>query len=352
MSTELFEATDPRDKIFALLGVSKAHDRASITPDYEQSVRHVYTQATVYFITRLKILLILRFDHDNKSNAFNLPSWVPDYTLQPPTPDPDWTRPGFVPFMFDYDCVGDNALRLHAVHPNTGWPNSMYELQVRSLHVDTIVFAGPNPHVPIYLGFDESERLETIERRVSQLRNNVKAWEVEIEEHTSCPYLPAQSKAEAFWRTLMGNRTQDGERLPDGPQNHQFEVWMDRSKVPTGFREGDTHLSDVERVRLYARPFVTAAVRCSAGRNFIITRNGYMGLAPMKSKPGDSVFILEGVKVPFVLRKSEPLVNEEPVGKLLDGTWSVVGESYLHGIMEGQFTSQSKIDDIRMVRLV
>ena len=41
------------------------------------------------------------------------------------------------------------------------------------------------------------------------------------------------------------------------------------------------------------------------GRSFIITKNGYMGLAPYRTRIGDVVTVLEGGAVPFVMRHQE-----------------------------------------------
>jgi len=53
------------------------------------------------------------------------------------------------------------------------------------------------------------------------------------------------------------------------------------------------------------------------------TLNGYMGLGPKVSKPGDVVCVLGGGMVPILLRPA-------------NGYFQVVGESYVHGIMEGE----------------
>lgn len=52
----------------------------------------------------------------------------------------------------------------------------------------------------------------------------------------------------------------------------------------------------------------------------MIASEGYMGLAPMTTKPGDIVCILFGGQVSYVLRQRE------------DGTYFFVGECYIRGI--------------------
>ncbi|KAK2039164.1 HET-domain-containing protein [Colletotrichum somersetense] len=62
----------------------------------------------------------------------------------------------------------------------------------------------------------------------------------------------------------------------------------------------------------------------SLGRRFFITRRGYMGIGPVDTKAGDSVVVLLGAQVPFVLRGCG--LNK----------YKVVGETYVSGIMKGE----------------
>ncbi|KAK4059476.1 hypothetical protein Trihar35433_10752 [Trichoderma harzianum] len=64
------------------------------------------------------------------------------------------------------------------------------------------------------------------------------------------------------------------------------------------------------------------------GRKFFITKKGYFGLGPQKSEPGDRVAVLFGSGVPFVLRKCVSATGKR--------AWKIVGECYVHGIMQGE----------------
>ncbi|KAL8718324.1 MAG: hypothetical protein Q9225_004521 [Loekoesia sp. 1 TL-2023] len=97
-----FEATDPRDKVYSILGLARvptetremlAETPHSTTPsslratqvmeiDYSKSVSHVYQDVAKYIINRdrnLDILCILSTHRDKKSS--DLPSWVPDWRV-------------------------------------------------------------------------------------------------------------------------------------------------------------------------------------------------------------------------------------------------------------------------------
>lgn len=60
------------------------------------------------------------------------------------------------------------------------------------------------------------------------------------------------------------------------------------------------------------------------GRVFSTTESDHMGLAPKSARKGDQVYVLLGCQSPMLLRPGEP------------GRWSVVGECYTHGFMDGE----------------
>ncbi|EHK48139.1 hypothetical protein TRIATDRAFT_298334 [Trichoderma atroviride IMI 206040] len=64
------------------------------------------------------------------------------------------------------------------------------------------------------------------------------------------------------------------------------------------------------------------------GRRFFITKKGYFGLGPQKLEPGDRVAVLFGSGVPFVLRKCPAIAGRR--------AWRIIGECYVHGIMQGE----------------
>ncbi|PQE12869.1 Heterokaryon incompatibility 6 OR allele protein [Rutstroemia sp. NJR-2017a BBW] len=60
-------------------------------------------------------------------------------------------------------------------------------------------------------------------------------------------------------------------------------------------------------------------------RDLITTERGYIGITADTAKPGDLVCIVRGAQVPLILREND------------DGaTFKLVGDSYIHGIMDGE----------------
>ncbi|KAH7334197.1 heterokaryon incompatibility protein-domain-containing protein, partial [Pyrenochaeta sp. MPI-SDFR-AT-0127] len=72
------KATDPKDKVFSLLGLLSQKQRGLFRADYKLSVREVYrniSKAIIRFRMDLRVLSAVQ----QPSGKFELPSWVPDW---------------------------------------------------------------------------------------------------------------------------------------------------------------------------------------------------------------------------------------------------------------------------------
>ena len=65
---------------------------------------------------------------------------------------------------------------------------------------------------------------------------------------------------------------------------------------------------------------------------FVMTENGLFVLARRHVKEGDVVAVLDGGKVPMILRKAEDVAAQEGSGDF----YRVVCASYVHGFMDGE----------------
>lgn len=66
------------------------------------------------------------------------------------------------------------------------------------------------------------------------------------------------------------------------------------------------------------------------------TSQGYIGLVSATTQPGDSVWLLKGGSVPFILRENGT-------------TKSMIREAYIHGIMTGEAYDEDRCKDIEIV---
>jgi hypothetical protein len=85
---------------------------------------------------------------------------------------------------------------------------------------------------------------------------------------------------------------------------------------------------------------------CTPNRRFFVTRRGYCGLGPVDAQPGDQIFVLAGAGLPFLLREAgERRVNG--LGKIK--AHSLVGECYVHGIMDGEGFDKARAKKVFLV---
>jgi hypothetical protein len=70
------KATDPRDLVFALLGISS--DTMDIIVDYKQSFKALFVEVALKFLDHFGLQVLLWADGNDKDLSA-LPSWVPDW---------------------------------------------------------------------------------------------------------------------------------------------------------------------------------------------------------------------------------------------------------------------------------
>ncbi len=78
---------------------------------------------------------------------------------------------------------------------------------------------------------------------------------------------------------------------------------------------------------------------CLPIHSFFTTKGGLMGLGPRNAQVGDSVIVMSGSRIPFLLRSTRlgQVLLDETVNKLrLIWQYQVIGDCYVHGIMNGE----------------
>jgi hypothetical protein len=176
---------------------------------------------------------------------------------------------------------------------------------------------------------------------------------------------------ERFWRTLVGNRTQNGDRAP--------ALWARTCKEAFAKRAFG---GDLDIKRLIAsmsgkmnsiKPFLERVKAVTFKRSLLTLQSSYSGplddelvaLGPHSSRVGDVIAVIHGCSVPLVLR----MVRKVNGGVGEDGQpqppqyerikWEMrntnkpsdddniyyqfLGECYVHGMMDGEALSQRNI---------
>ncbi|MCJ1457088.1 hypothetical protein MMC28_007454 [Mycoblastus sanguinarius] len=316
------KATDPRDQLYALLGLVADGLDNELNPDYRKSIQAVYTDTTRHLLTRDQRLAILKYAGIGYSRALpDLPSWVTDWNI-PPVAMIDLTRwARTAGYRTDDD-----------IKPQIQCGTRSNKLSIRGVLLDIVCGTSA-----IY------ERTALQPGAVSDWCDEALAIASSLD-----PYPTGEPWEEAFWRTLLANKMYDGSQAPSSwAQNYQsFQTMLELDRLdvasgPSGRRTGKLNDSSPDwtgygsaHEKHQAGLFLMSSRQAIINRSFCATENGYIGLTP-GAEPGDLICSLFGAPVPYVLRVNE---FEEGHGQ----TYTLVGECYVHGFMDGKLVGEKR----------
>lgn len=286
-------STDPRDRIYALLPLTNMAHIKDLAPDYRISVESLYQKVATCMIREEKSLNIIGFG--GQARNLKLPSWVPDWTLA--SPARAFPR-------CSLDATGGrykNLYRASSVEFDGFVDEEQGQLRVRGIKVDTIqacssarLPAGALEHMDYSMDNDDDVDDDIwVEFE----------WKLFVLRRTSA-YITGCSWREALAHTLCADLKDDllFEKVYRGGACQVPELGKLTGVLPEGRQL-------VRDVTMWRRLFDTTA--------------GYLGLGLRDVQQGDSVCILNGCQFPMVLRQHGEF-------------WKVVGEAYVHGLMDGE----------------
>lgn len=298
--TKDYEASDMRDKLYALIGVASDISPEDIVPDYAKSPRVVFLDLVRFLVERRRNLDIissgrlfrpsLTMQHSPQQefeSAGNIPSWMPDWrvsrSLRPLNgEDMDGSS---------YRAGGDTG----AVVRMEAFPA---ELSVEGIVVDRVDFFGGSINSPA------QDSLPTLQR-----------WQYIAGQHLASNSNFGAVTPSDFWTTIVAGRNYLA----------TWGVGKSSQQAVAALEHGGGFFSaakDSKQVRV-TECFFDAVTRAVMGRRFFITKNKRMGLGVPEIQLNDRVVVLKGCSVPLIMRA----VGDHMV---------VVGEAYVSGIMDGE----------------
>lgn len=320
-----FSATDPRDKIFALLGMAKEvgedQDMATLLqPDYSKSVQQVFAEVTGASLTRGDLVLLSSVERQNKRQITGLPSWVPDFTAT--------SHNGT--FARGYAAGGESAV-------SAVWSPGCSELRVKAIVADTVGAIVAHSWDPLHNG-NVNPQLGLLKAFISAART----FSHDGSDEFDWLALLAQGKSniaiDAFWQTLVGyNNTVRHTPMAPDMRNH-FATFMAET-----FAQPPVNQSEEVQQRLIAIPnfidllkmgdpdiFAAECVDHITYNRFFFTKSYlYMGLATQDLQVGDKVMAFSGGSPIYIVRE----VRERK------GYYQYIGDGYVWGLMDGQAVS-------------
>ncbi|KAI9786881.1 MAG: hypothetical protein M1839_005112 [Geoglossum umbratile] len=322
------KATDPRDNIYALLGLCNEYSTPGLQPDYTEPAANTFRRFATYFVnTGGGARLLIEAAHSSGSDL-ELPSWVPDWSIHDDNihyiPPSDHLDPSYLGNL--------GALP----HSNYGFSAKM-----------KVEPCGNRLSLAVYL-IDEIERTGSAQLKLSNLSEEVStASPLECcRELAGCieeigqmlnareAYPTGEPKAEVFCKTVLCNGRL-GTRPGPEDYGHLQGPFRFLLLLTSLFRPGIR--DEVRRLPENLFPlhdsfnevmmFVTTAQGACASMKRCLTRKAYIGQVPPMAQIGDMVCFIVGAPVPFLLR---PRGGDE---------FSLLGQCYLHGFMKEEVLS-------------
>ncbi|KAH7086972.1 heterokaryon incompatibility protein-domain-containing protein [Paraphoma chrysanthemicola] len=330
-NTVKYQATDARDKVYAVLGLVNDDPGISsaMTPVYDISTDSLYRKVAMYVIKHRGDLAILEHGDSNfgrccKNGVLCLESWVLDFSdkaddrpidrdaIMPEVDDMrdiyitivEGNRPGPMIFerQFQAGTIGDKTSPLAV-----SFSDDLRTLTVTGIEIDSI-----SDILPICLP------------RLAEVEQCLRYWHKDFHDRManrpkSSPYPPDTDTNDMFWRIVLANRWHTRDTAIMRPINSSKLDGYGRFP-PQTIEEQDRFFKEIAKQVAYR------TVLCAA-RKMFWTSKGYVGLGPTYLAKGDIVAVLLGANVPMCLR----------MGEGVQGECRVVGDCYIHSdVMHGK----------------
>ncbi|KAK8029343.1 hypothetical protein PG991_006399 [Apiospora marii] len=337
------ESLYARDKIYGLLGLQTTHGQElSVDVDYESSDSEIFTQFTKAYLEKtgnLQFLAICRGCKVVPAAAEIVPSWVIDPAYdknREPLPDQliGWSFDGWNRYPQGLHAGGGSSICTPVFNGN------LLGLQALQLDVVTGVSLVNTP-ASARVGDSYAKGI------VNSIESAVTFGRFYLDARSRClaPYGGAgttythtrQTRLDAFWQVIRGkDPTYEKERATrecadiDGVLvSLAGLVKMGRFVVVPVLAVAYAYMlvmSGILGFTSYIEFF--GRIGITKQRRLITTKKGYIGLAPRETRVGDVILVLQGYCAPIVARRGQ--------------RWRVVGDAYIHGVMEGEAFDETK----------
>ncbi|KAL8282637.1 hypothetical protein RB600_005876 [Gaeumannomyces tritici] len=316
--------TDPRDRVYGLLGMAPPRLAAKIRPQYSKAVADVMRETTLTHVRHcLRLELLKRCRQDGRGAVEGLPSWVPDLTCGSEV-------------SFDMSRHSDFAAghsRAHFWHhpppppPPAGGASDVLEV----LGVRCAVVASVS--TPLLPGAADPAEV-------------IRSWQPADWRTATCPPTntplglahAATLRRGIFQERYPGFKCTNRRRWVQA-NSGEVGLMPERPGGGGGGGGGGTTRAPPPDSAAHGR-----AIKLCMGKTYVRTREGHVGLAPAGARPGDVVAVLLGCDSPVLLRPTEALAGPE-----VDTTssskeqrqqqhrryyYTVMGECFIHGLQD------------------
>jgi hypothetical protein len=194
---------------------------------------------------------------------------------------------------------------------------------------------------------DQVGEFYTLSMATDRHWHNLRQYFIDLHSYLaqSTMYSPLE-KIEAEWRTPIADiqYTASNREYARAPEQSHMSVGYMRAKEVHGWSSNGTPQSNLAETlqafysftetpeALYSSDSPYACYIMQLERMYntrpFLSHKGYVGLCPPETEPGDTIAVFAGVKLPYIIR-----LNTN------GSTWKLIGEAYVHGIMDGEYVS-------------
>ncbi|TEY39986.1 hypothetical protein BOTCAL_0444g00080 [Botryotinia calthae] len=331
--------SDPRDKIYGLLGILPAEDANLIHPDYSTDIALLYGSMVVDIINKARNLDILsqlwpRKWHSTGILAGEGFSWIRDWTAERP-----------------FHVLVDTVSARHRLFPkfSASGKSSVIvkesrksKIAVRGIFLNYVQVIGKANDFEV----DNDEEMAAIYREWKQLAQEETQFDQPYPSSSgTTTYSDALSQTFCMSIASDSSKSNDSaseyyyRRVSNDLQAHKnYHSWWE-SEIEGTPRLGGKQLLNAENANSDIIRFHTLVYFATHMRRFFIAKEPrWIGLVPMDAQIGDQIFLLEGGKVPYILRRIG--------GK---DEYKIIGDCYVYGIMDGEKWNSDKLQDVILV---
>jgi hypothetical protein len=324
-----FDATNPRDKVFALKGISDAKDDDDLPVDYKIDTCSLVCQTARCLVKRGQYFEVVYAAGTGwREQKDGVPSWVPDWTVQPAGPK------GFR-FLDSLEEAPFSASGSHAARLQVSLDGkSCTAFGARIGHVAKLSepLSMSDEDVDTATKFTEGSHI-IISKWMSDVRSLVEAYFPE-----TCDENEGFNHDQMLLATIVGGRDNQGSYV-SSEFLEKVRAWESQMKQPSVLEEKFGKTEDLSAMSARVPDLVDfKAVQeamgntgQSYGARLAIIDENFTGLVPPRTREGDMVCILSGAHTPVLLRRrSGPAPNNT--------LYELVGTCYIQGAMLGELS--------------
>ncbi|KAF1836091.1 hypothetical protein BDW02DRAFT_256943 [Decorospora gaudefroyi] len=347
------EVSNPRDKVVGLLGMLlPTLTKAKFEPDYTWPTEELFYHFAKYILRNCNFpdrAALLSFaglslrrkpQQDIPEVETALPSWVPDWLGHNSTKaavfsiireKPFKASKGTLPIMYALGEYGTDECFITQIGYSLGKITSLgkteEEVRTGGSKETTIGSSQATKELPTVQDTNSDALRSTDLIWLQWYKDAAQVFQVAVSEEKLGRYEDPKS---AFAITLLAGDDYKGDNATpttnpiDDPSLSLAAVVADISSHHPRLEFGKADPDSLYKNQAF--------VACR-GRRIAVTEQGYIGLVPACSQVGDEVYLLGGVSVPFVLRKKN------------GNKFVLVGDSYVHGVMEGEVAEMISTND-------